>query len=141
MLLPAPTGRLNSELLTYSRSKGAFAGLTLEGAVIEQDSDSTEAIYGRDIPFRRVLTGNVTPPAVAAPFMSAVEMAGHKAATNEAKDQMEGQEIVSTVTVLSRQKAEPGRPAVFWLNQATECLAPPTRWGFLFPYCQSAVDR
>jgi Las17-binding protein actin regulator len=33
--------KLNSELLTYSHSKGAFAGLTLEGAVIEQDSDST----------------------------------------------------------------------------------------------------
>src|SRR5213594_862435 len=54
--------KMNSELLTYSRSKGAFAGLTLEGAVIEQDSDSTEAIYGKDIPFRKVLTGNVTPP-------------------------------------------------------------------------------
>ncbi len=80
---------MNSELLTYSRSKGAFAGLTLEGAVIEQDSDSTEAIYGKDIPFRRVLTGNVTPPAAAAPFMSAVEMAGHKAAAKEARDQAE----------------------------------------------------
>src|SRR5580692_4510012 len=45
--------KLNSELLTYSRSKGAFAGLTLEGAVIEQDADSTEAIYGKDIPFGR----------------------------------------------------------------------------------------
>ena len=57
--------------------------------MIEQDSDSTEAIYGKDIPFRRVLTGNVTPPPAAAPFMSAVEMAGHKAAAKEAKDQME----------------------------------------------------
>ena len=82
--------KLNSELLTYSRSKGAFAGLTLEGAVIEQDSDSTEAIYGRDVPFRKVLTGNVTPPAAAAPFMAAVEMAGRRAAANEAKDRMEG---------------------------------------------------
>src|SRR5690242_7888819 len=81
--------KLNSELLTYSRSKGAFAGLTLEGAVIEQDSDSTEAIYGRDIPFRKVLTGNVTPPPASAPFMSAVKMAGHKAEAHEAKEQME----------------------------------------------------
>src|ERR1700716_3321850 len=46
--------KMNSELLTYSRSKGAFAGLTLEGAVIEQDDDSTKAIYGREIPFRTV---------------------------------------------------------------------------------------
>jgi lipid-binding SYLF domain-containing protein len=79
--------KMNAELLTYSRSKGAFAGLTLEGAVIEQDSDSTEAIYGKDIGFRKVLTGNVTPPAPAAPFMSAVKMAGHKAAAHEAKEQ------------------------------------------------------
>jgi SH3 domain-containing YSC84-like protein 1 len=78
--------KMNAELLTYSRSKGAFAGLTLEGAVIEQDSDSTEAIYGKDIGFRKVLTGNVTPPVSAAPFMSAVKMAGHKAAAHEAKE-------------------------------------------------------
>ena len=43
--------KMNAELLTYSRSKGAFAGLTLEGAVIEQDADSTTAIYGRDVGF------------------------------------------------------------------------------------------
>src|SRR6266481_5602184 len=79
--------KMNTELLTYSRSKGAFAGLTLEGAVIEQDADSTIAIYGKDIAFRKVLTGDVTPPAAAAPFMSAVKMAGHKAATHEAKEQ------------------------------------------------------
>ncbi len=79
--------KMNAELLTYSRSKGAFAGLTLEGAVVEQDADSTIAIYGKDIAFRKVLTGDVTPPAAAAPFMSAVKMAGHKAATHEAKEQ------------------------------------------------------
>ncbi|MGH9642730.1 MAG: lipid-binding SYLF domain-containing protein, partial [Terriglobales bacterium] len=38
--------KLNTEVLTYSRAKGAFAGLTLEGAVIQQDMDSTRAIYG-----------------------------------------------------------------------------------------------
>ena len=81
--------KMNAELLTYSRSKGAFAGLTLEGAVVEQDTDSTEAIYGRDIPFRKVLMGNVTPPAAAAPFMSAVEMASHKATARETKEQMQ----------------------------------------------------
>src|ERR1700693_4657658 len=78
--------KMNTELLTYSRSKGAFAGLTLEGAVIEQDDDSTKAVYGKDIPFRRVLTGKVTPPAAAAPFMAALASASHKAAMSEAKD-------------------------------------------------------
>jgi lipid-binding SYLF domain-containing protein len=81
--------KMNAELLTYSRSKGAFAGLTLEGAVIEQDSDSTIAIYGKDVPFRTVLMGNVKPPAAAAPFMAAVSMAGHQAAAAEAKDKAE----------------------------------------------------
>ena len=81
--------KMNAELLTYSRSKGAFAGLTLEGAVVEQDADSTTAIYGRDVPFRKVLTGGVTPPSAAAPFMAAVAMAGHKAAAHEAKEEMQ----------------------------------------------------
>ena len=81
--------KMNAELLTYSRSKGAFAGLTLEGAVVEQDADSTEAIYGKDVPFRKVLMGDVRPPAEAAPFMAAVGRAGHKAAAHEAKEQME----------------------------------------------------
>src|SRR5436305_3305608 len=54
--------KMNAELLTYSRSKGAFAGLTLEGAVIEPDQDSTQAVYGKDMSCRKVLLGNVTPP-------------------------------------------------------------------------------
>src|SRR5271166_6674309 len=48
---------LNTEVLTYSRSKGIFAGLTLEGAVIEQDNDSTRAIYGHHMMFRSILSG------------------------------------------------------------------------------------
>src|SRR5437762_8522851 len=51
--------KLNTELLTYSRSKGAFAGLTLEGAVVQQDADSTISVYGRDVTFQSVLKGNV----------------------------------------------------------------------------------
>ena len=47
-----------------------------------------EAIYGRDVPFRKVLTGGATPPSAAAPFMAAVAMAGHKAAAHEAKEEM-----------------------------------------------------
>src|SRR5690348_3498623 len=78
--------KMNTEVLTYSRSKGVFAGLTLEGAVIEQDSDSTTAIYGHDVGFRKVLIGDVKPPAAAAPFMSALSMAGHQAAAHEARE-------------------------------------------------------
>src|SRR5207248_9087478 len=46
--------KMNTEMLTYSRSKGVFAGLTLEGAVVQQDDDSTRAIYGKDMTFRNI---------------------------------------------------------------------------------------
>src|SRR5438445_5046086 len=44
--------KMNTEMLTYSRSKGVFAGLTLEGAVVQQDDDSSRAIYGKYMNFR-----------------------------------------------------------------------------------------
>ena len=78
--------KMNAELLTYSRSKGAFAGLTLEGAVIEPDQDSTTAIYGKDKHFRDILTGSVATPASAEPFLAAIKSASHKAAVSEAKE-------------------------------------------------------
>ena len=77
--------KLNTELLTYSRSKGLFAGLTLEGAVVEQDDDSTRAIYNKEVPFRTVLSGNTATPAVAAEFMRAVSAASRQAGAAEAK--------------------------------------------------------
>ena len=64
--------KLNTEILTYSRARGAFAGLTLNGASIRRDDDSTEAIYGRDIPTRRILSGQVAVPASAQSFLDAV---------------------------------------------------------------------
>src|SRR6202051_790709 len=64
--------KMNTEMLTYSRSKGAFAGLTLEGAVIEQDDDSTVAIYGKKLRFRNILSGNVPVPNSTADFMKAI---------------------------------------------------------------------
>jgi lipid-binding SYLF domain-containing protein len=78
--------KMNTEMLTYSRSKGAFAGLTLEGAVIEQDNDSTKAIYGRHVDFRSSLSGKVRTPKSAAGFVSAVSAAGHQAHAAEAED-------------------------------------------------------
>src|ERR1700729_2297370 len=76
---------LNTEVLTYSRSKGAFAGLTLEGAVVEQDNDSTRAIYGHHMMFRSILSGRATTPESAAAFVQAVTEAGHQAHVAEAK--------------------------------------------------------
>jgi lipid-binding SYLF domain-containing protein len=64
--------KLSTEILTYSRAKGAFAGLTLSGAAIRRDDDSMTAIYGPDVSTRSVLTGQVAAPEAAAPFLNAV---------------------------------------------------------------------
>src|SRR5258708_2054506 len=79
--------KLNTEMLTYSRSRGVFAGLTLEGAVVERDADSTVAIYGSDIPFKKILLGEVAAPASAAPFLRAVAEINHQARAQEALEQ------------------------------------------------------
>ena len=78
--------KLNTELLTYSRSRGIFAGLTVEGAVIEQDADSTTAIYGSDVPFKKILLGDVATPRPAMPFLRAVEDISHQARAQEARE-------------------------------------------------------
>jgi SH3 domain-containing YSC84-like protein 1 len=78
--------KMTTEVLTYSRSKGVFAGLTLEGAVVEQDDDSTIAIYGKNIEFRNILSGKVATPKSAEPFMKAVAEAREKAHIAEAKE-------------------------------------------------------
>src|SRR6476660_900171 len=79
--------KMNTQVLTYSRSKGAFAGITLEGAVIQQDDDSTRAIYGKNMMFRKILSGKVSTPESADAFMRAVAEAGHQAAIAEANDE------------------------------------------------------
>jgi lipid-binding SYLF domain-containing protein len=77
--------KMNTEMLTYSRSKGVFAGLTLEGAVVEQDNDSTRAIYGRHMMFRNILSGRTATPHSADAFLKAVAEAGQQAKLAEAK--------------------------------------------------------
>jgi lipid-binding SYLF domain-containing protein len=67
--------KLNTEVLTYSRARGAFAGLTLTGAAIRRDEDSTEAVYGHEISTRRILGGEITAPNSATSFLDAVRNA------------------------------------------------------------------
>src|ERR1700724_1677853 len=71
--------KMNTEVLTYSRSHGVFAGLTLEGAVVEQDNDSTRATYSKHMEFRSILSGRVSTPRSADAFLKAVSEAGEKA--------------------------------------------------------------
>ena len=63
---------LNTQVLTYSRAKGLFAGLTLSGANVRQDDDSMDAFYGHHVSTRRVLRGEVATPASANPFIDEV---------------------------------------------------------------------
>jgi lipid-binding SYLF domain-containing protein len=64
--------KMNSQILSYSRTKGLFAGLDLSGAKVSQDMDSTVALYGKPIPFRTLLSGKVPAPAEARNFVATV---------------------------------------------------------------------
>jgi lipid-binding SYLF domain-containing protein len=62
--------KLRAQVLSYSRARGAFAGLELNGAVVNQDKDSTREFYGRMVPFKTSLTGTIAAPSGAYPFLS-----------------------------------------------------------------------
>ncbi len=83
--------KMDTEILTYSRAKGIFAGLTLEGASLRQDNDSRHAIYGRRVSTRALLLGKVAAPAAAQPFLA--EVRGAKAqAVAEGKAEKKAEE-------------------------------------------------
>jgi lipid-binding SYLF domain-containing protein len=77
--------KADSQILTYSRSKGLFAGISLTGAVVQKDDDSTRAIYGTKISHRAILSGSVATPAVASSFMAAVASSSRQARAEEAR--------------------------------------------------------
>jgi lipid-binding SYLF domain-containing protein len=63
---------LKSELLTYSRSQGVFAGIDLNGTVVSQNTEDTRTFYGHDIPFTQILKGDVATPSGARHFVSTI---------------------------------------------------------------------
>ena len=83
--------KMDTEILTYSRAKGIFAGLTLEGASLRQDNDSRHAMYGRKVTTRALLLGKVPAPSAAEPFLA--EIRGAKAqAVAEGKAEKKAEE-------------------------------------------------
>jgi lipid-binding SYLF domain-containing protein len=64
--------KMRAEVLTYSRARGLFAGITINGAVVHQDENATREIYGRMVPFKTILTGAVPTPQGGEPFVAAV---------------------------------------------------------------------
>jgi SH3 domain-containing YSC84-like protein 1 len=87
--------KMDTEILTYSRAKGVFAGLTLEGASIRQDNDSRRAIYGPKVTTKALLLGKVAAPAAAQPFLAEVRGAkGQAVAAEKAEAKAEVKEKV-----------------------------------------------
>jgi lipid-binding SYLF domain-containing protein len=64
--------KMRAEVLTYSRARGVFAGLELNGAMIKQDEDDTRVLYGKLVPFKNILAGNAAPPAGSHRFLATV---------------------------------------------------------------------
>jgi SH3 domain-containing YSC84-like protein 1 len=54
--------KLNAEILSYSRSKGVFAGVSVDGAVVQADHSGDDAMYGSSVTRREILNGKVTVP-------------------------------------------------------------------------------
>ena len=75
--------KMNTGALSYSRTKGLFAGVAVDGAKIQQDNDSTVAIYGKRANFRKTLSGDVHAPASSESFLAAVDAAVEKANVHE----------------------------------------------------------
>jgi lipid-binding SYLF domain-containing protein len=64
--------QMNAEMLSYSRSRGLFAGISLEGATLRPDEEANRELYGHDATNHEILTGDFKTPAAAARFERAL---------------------------------------------------------------------
>jgi lipid-binding SYLF domain-containing protein len=65
--------KMKAEVLTYSRARGVFAGIDLNGSHIAQDKDETRILFGKMVPFADILGGKVEAPTGSQPFLAAVK--------------------------------------------------------------------
>lgn len=72
--------KMRAQVLTYSRARGVFAGVSLNGAVMKQDKDSTREFYGHMVTTKAALTGEVEPPTPATPFLGSLAKWAQEAA-------------------------------------------------------------
>jgi SH3 domain-containing YSC84-like protein 1 len=66
---------MNVDVLTYSRSKGLFAGVSLEGASMDGDNDANKALYGKDITPKEIVTGATPAPTGASSLIDVLDKA------------------------------------------------------------------
>lgn len=72
--------KMRAQVLTYSRARGVFAGVSLNGAVMKQDKDTTREFYGHMVTFKAALTGEVDPPSQANVFLTTLAKWAQEAA-------------------------------------------------------------
>ena len=64
---------MSAEILSWSRSKGLFAGVALKGATLRSDEDANRELYGKKLTTREVLDAHMQPPAAASGLISALD--------------------------------------------------------------------
>ena len=99
--------KMRAEVLTYSRARGAFAGVTVNGASITQDKDGTRILYGRMIPSAQILKGQVKAPEGSHKFLATVRKYGTEAnVAQTSARRTEGGETGAQNEALSPREAE-----------------------------------
>ncbi len=78
----ATDAEMHAEILTYSRSRGVFAGISLSGAVVKPDHSGDEAMYGVHVSHREILDGRVTIPTIARGLIQTIEHVTSEARRN-----------------------------------------------------------
>jgi lipid-binding SYLF domain-containing protein len=78
--------KMKAELLTYSRTRGLFAGIDLNGSVVQQDKDETAVLYGKVLPFQTILSGKVAAPESSKNFLATVRRYSSEAAEQKGGD-------------------------------------------------------
>lgn len=74
---------MKAEMLSYSRSRGLFAGVSVSGMTLRTDGDANRNLYGREVSARQILKNDVTMPDEAKPLIAAIKQATEKAAEEE----------------------------------------------------------
>jgi SH3 domain-containing YSC84-like protein 1 len=69
----ATDAKLNAEILSYSRAKGVFAGVSLSGAVVQADKSGDQAMYGNAVDRQQIMQGTVETPSSAKPLINELE--------------------------------------------------------------------
>jgi lipid-binding SYLF domain-containing protein len=65
--------KLTAEILSWSRTRGVFAGIALKGATLREDKDENEALYGKQLSTAEIVNGKMAPPAAARKLLAELD--------------------------------------------------------------------